>query len=100
TMNSRKAKTDDPSNRAGSGSFGELRILRTTIREDEGRAACRHDVHRHGATRIRVRELRVPLRAAILDARGAVGIPSVDTYRLTAIEWLHRARNGDTLAPV
>jgi len=54
--------------------------------------AGRHDVHRLGARRVGRDELRVPVRATIRDARGAVRVPGADVDCLPEIERRLRRR--------
>src|SRR5439155_21594138 len=93
TTNSKKAKIDDPNGMMAPWLTGNgERPLGTTVRQDERRAAGCNDVHRDGAHRIGRGDFGVPVRAAVLDARGAVLVPFLDANRRSAVERHHRHR--------
>jgi len=75
-------------------------VIATDVGQHERRSARVDDVHRLRARHPARCELGVPVRAAIDDPRGAVGIPLVDAHRLSAIERRLRRRRPARAAPL
>src|SRR5678815_5376973 len=91
TMKIANVTSEYPDGIGSSPDCGERRLLTDAMSrplgaEHERRAAGRHNVHRVAPRRLRARELAVPARAAIDDARGAIGLPRFDAYALADVE--------------